>query len=209
MQEMLKPGQWYWVPGGEDRYIGILSGRAELYIVKKKDDTDISRSFLLPLSKGQAVPCGGARDGMGLLVIAVEDVVLEQLSYEEMVAGSYVMALANPEAEYEKYEAKLLAQQKLYDERLSHKQVRRKALRRSAYNGLLQTLLSSWDDCVDTDIAGERPVITALKFVAQHMGIKRQRIVAYQERFKEDDDDRKIIDYILNNTELFGRRVTL
>ena len=45
MQEMLKPGQWYWVPGGEDRYIGILSGQAELYIVKKKDDTDISRSF--------------------------------------------------------------------------------------------------------------------------------------------------------------------
>ena len=82
-------------------------------------------------------------------------------------------------------------------------------MRRSAYNGLLQTLLSSWDDCVDTDIAGERPVITALKFVAQHMGIKRQRIVAYQERFKKDDDDRKIIDYILNNTELFGRRVTL
>ena len=39
MQEMLKPGQWYWVPGGEDRYIGILSGQAELYIVKKKDDT--------------------------------------------------------------------------------------------------------------------------------------------------------------------------
>ena len=209
MQEMLKPGQWYWVPGGEDRYIGILSGQAELYIVKKKDDTDISRSFLLSLSKGQTVPCGGAREGMGLLVIAVEDVVLEQLSYEEMVAGMYVVALANPGAAYEKYEAELLAQQKLYDQRLSHKQVRRKALRRSAYNGLLQTLLSSWDDCVDTDIAGERPVITALKFVAQHMGIKRQRIVAYQERFKKDDDDRKIIDYILNNTELFGRRVTL
>lgn len=36
MQEMLKPGQWYWVPGGEDRYIGILSGQAELYIVKKR-----------------------------------------------------------------------------------------------------------------------------------------------------------------------------
>ena len=72
MQEMLKPGQWYWVPGGEDRYIGILSGQAELYIVKKKDDTDISRSFLLSLSKGQTVPCGGAREGMGLLVIAVE-----------------------------------------------------------------------------------------------------------------------------------------
>ena len=178
MQEMLKPGQWYWVPGGEDRYIGILSGQAELYIVKKKDDTDISRSFLLSLSKGQTVPCGGAREGMGLLVIAVEEVVLEQLSYEEMVAGMYVVALANPGAAYEKYEAKLLAQQKLYDQRLSHKQVRRKALRRSAYNGLLQTLLSSWDDCVDTDIAGERPVITALKFVAQHMGIKRHSIVA-------------------------------
>ena len=84
MQEMLKPGQWYWVPGGEDRYIGILSGQAELYIVKKKDDTDISRSFLLSLSKGQTVPCGGAREGMGLLVIAVEEVVLEQLSYAEI-----------------------------------------------------------------------------------------------------------------------------
>ena len=74
---------------------------------------------------------------MGLLVIAVEEVVLEQLSYEEMVAGMYVVALANPGAAYEEYEAKLLAQQKLYDQRLSHKQVRRKALRCSVYNGLL------------------------------------------------------------------------
>ena len=57
MQEMLKPGQWYWVPGGEDRYIGILSGQAELYIVKKKDDTDISRSFLL--SFGEFAPGRG------------------------------------------------------------------------------------------------------------------------------------------------------
>ena len=49
MQEMLKPGQWYWVPGGEDRYIAILSGRAELYIVKKKDDFDDSYALVARL----------------------------------------------------------------------------------------------------------------------------------------------------------------
>ena len=77
-----KPGEWLWLDGAADYFL-LESGAAELYVVYERQSGGSVRRFLEPVDAGDFL-CGVEFERIRLLVIAVSEIVLRRVSWEQI-----------------------------------------------------------------------------------------------------------------------------